>query len=119
MANALQDVIGWATITDLVKQQASGIPKVLPPALYTATRPVKGKLATYTRVPGTRNPGQFVEYGAPSVRLQQKGISTVPVVLLHEFNHITFDPTVLINLRQYESYNPMNMGEEEVARQTL
>lgn len=119
MASDLSSVLGWATITSLVRQQADGIPKVLPPAFYTTTRAVKGKVATYTRIPGTRNLGRFTEYGAPSLRLDQKGISTVPVVLLHEFNHITMDPTVLINLRQMESYAPQNMGEEEIGRQTM
>jgi hypothetical protein len=119
MAGGLQEILGWSTLTALVKEQTDGLPSVLPDAFANTTRSVVGDIASYVRVPGTRNLALRVEYGAPALRVEHKGITTVPVKLLHSFTEITFHPSTLMNLRQYADYAVQNMGREEIARQTM
>lgn len=119
MGYAIQDVIGYVPLMRTIREQVNGLPKVLPDGFYNVTDTTTGNIASYTKIPGERTLSKRVEYGAPSIRRDQNDIASQPVTLVHTFEHITFSPSVLMNLRAYDDYRRQDMGRQEIARQTL
>jgi len=118
MAKTLQQILGSTTLTGVVQGVKGGVPSdILPPAFMRATRVVTGDSAKYRKVNNTRKVAKIVQYGSPSKRREQIGISEVPVKLLHTFEHEVFDAATLQNLTS-ENDQIQRLGEAEVARQS-
>jgi len=92
--------------------------KLLPSELLQATRTVTGNRCTYTKVDANRKTARLAMYGSPSARRNLKGISEIPVTLIHTVEHIVLPMTTLMNLKDYQNEQRQKMGMQEVARQT-
>jgi len=114
----LLQILGGRNLTGVIQGVKTGLPDVVPPAFLTATRTVEGNTGSYFKVNGTRQTARIVQYGSPSERRAQRGVTEVPIRLIHTFEHINHLPATLINLQSMESEAKQRLGEEEVARQT-
>lgn len=116
MAKTLEQVLGSVNLLGLIQGVTQGIPNPLPDAFMTVSKQVLGRTGRYVRVQGQRQTARMVAYGSPAVRRQQKGIDEIDVMLLHSFEEQMIDVLTLQRLRQYDSYEVQNLGEQEVAR---
>ncbi len=119
MATNLQQILGGTTLTGVIQAIKAGIPNDLMPAEFQSlSRTVQGNQATYLRVDGNRETAKLVAFGSPSERRAQRGVTKVPVTLLHEFEHIFHEPATLMNLTNFNDPGLQKMGEQEISRQT-
>lgn len=118
MAKTLEQILGAKNLTGVITAVKGGVPEVMPPAFFRPTRTVEGNKCTYRKVEGTRQTARLVQWGAPSVNRGLKGVSEVPVTLLHSKEHIFHDPYVLMNLQNYANESKQKLGQAEIARQT-
>lgn len=117
MAYSLEQLLGYETLSGLIKAVKAGVPDdILPPAFLNVSRQVIGDQTTYTVVRGSRKLARMVQYGSPARRRGLEGIGDKPVKLTHSFEEIELDPRTLQLLRGYTSYEN-NMGRDELARQ--
>jgi hypothetical protein len=118
MSKTLQQILGGENLTGVIQGIKGGIkPSGLPDSFLRPTRTVVGNTGTYKKVEGTRKTARIAQYGSASQRRVLKGVSEVPVTLLHTFEHIMHNPTTLMNLKSLNG-SIQRIGEEEVARQT-
>lgn len=113
----IQELFGYAYLTGVVEAVKSGIPDLLPPAFHSVTQEVIGDAGLYTITRGTRKLSRRVEYGSPAIRAPLVGIETKPVKLAHTFEEITIKPQDYMLLRNYNDYNLMKRGKDELDRQ--
>lgn len=114
---SIQDLLYYENLIGTVQQVIGGVPEdILPAGFLNATDSVSGKTGTYTRVQGTRETARTVLYGSPSRKREMSGVSEVPVTLLHTFEHLDIDPTVLMQLRDEGSPIRQEMGRQTIAR---
>jgi len=119
MAKSLQQIIGYKNLTGIITSKPGGVPTAqLPPAFTSFTKPVEGDSGEYTKVEGNRRTARLVHYGAPSMRRELKGVSTVKVGLMHTFEHIVHNSAVLNQLRQFDNPAVQRRGEAVVAIET-
>lgn len=119
MAKMLQQILGAKNLTGVIQGIKPGIPKdLLPPAWFRRTRTVEGDYGTYTKVEGTRKTARIAQYGSASRRRQLKGVSEVPIKLLHTIENIAHTPATLMNLTNYASETKQKLGMQEVTRRT-
>ena len=119
MAKTLQQILGAKNLTGVIKGVAPGIPQdILPPAFLKPTRTVEGDYCTYRKVDGTRKTARLAQYGAPSRTRSLKGVSEVPVKLVHSIESMQHTPATLMNLTNMADENRQKLGIQEVTRQT-
>lgn len=117
MGKTLQQVLGGRNLSGVIQGIKTGVPRMLPPALYGLIRKVEGDYATYRKVNGTRKMARVVQYGSPSRARTMTGVSEIPVKLLHTLENIQFKPHVLVNLESSDGQR-QRLGESEVLRET-
>src|SRR5689334_2482857 len=104
MSKSIQQILGYQSLCGIIQNPKGGIPaNVLPPEFFSITKPVVGNTGTYTRVQGNRQVATIVAYGSPSQRRELKGISEIPVVLLHSHEHHYHPVEILNALRNYDN----------------
>lgn len=119
MAKNIRQILGSKNLTGVIQGIKGGVPAdILPPAFLRRTRTIEGNTCTYRKVEGTRQTARMVQYGSASVRRSQKGVSELPVTLIHSFENQIHDPNVLLNLTQIGSESKQRLGRDEIARQT-
>src|ERR1700712_5107252 len=114
MSQTLDQIIGGQNLTGVIQQTTTGVPDVFPPAFYASRRPVDGDTAEYTRVDGTRQTARVVAYGSPSQQRELKGISKIPVKLIHTVESVLHKPHVLTNLLSPDGNGKQQLGIAEV-----
>lgn len=105
-ATNLNEIIGYAPLTESLKTTASGIPNPFPPELFQV-RPgnkILGDRAKYIRVTGERRTAKFAKYGSPSAKRPLRDIADQAVRMLHVYEHFDIELTQLLNLRSFEQY---------------
>lgn len=119
MANNIQDLLGYVSLTGMIQAQTVGLPDVLPKQFMSITKNVIGDSGRYTQVTGTRQTARVAAYGSPAQRRSLRNVAVRDAKLIHAFEEIDFDPIVFQALREYDSYNRAEMAGEEVTRQVL
>jgi hypothetical protein len=115
----LQQVLGAKNLVGVIQSVKSGLPDdIIPPAFLTVTRTVEGAICTYRKVEGDRRVARLVQYGAPSKARELKGVSEVPVKLMHSLESIHFNPSVLTNLTNIDNEQKQKLAQAEIARET-
>jgi len=112
-----EQILSGKNLTGLIQGVKSGLPLKIPPAFLTPTRSVKGNVATYRKVEGAREVAKIVAYGNAAQVRAQKGVTEVPVNLLHTFESINISPSKLINLLTSDGGADQKLGADEVTRQ--
>jgi hypothetical protein len=116
----LQNILGAKRLNGLIQSVMGGVPEVLPPGFWASpsnTETVVGNRGEYLRVEGTRQTAQLVHYGSPSKRRSMKGVSEVPITLLHTLESIQVKPTALTQLMAEGNEALQNMGAASIARE--
>jgi hypothetical protein len=115
----LQQVLGAKNLIGRIQAIKPGLAAdLLPPELMASGRTVEGNYGTYRKVIGERRVARVAMYGAPSQVREMKGISEIPVTLMHTIESINFPPALLQNLTNYEDENKQTNATLEIARQT-
>lgn len=115
----LQEILGYRTLTGVIQTLPGGIPAdVLPPEFLSLTAPTEQNQGKYRKVSGTRQTARIAHYGSESQRRELKGVSEVPVTLLHTIEHQFHQVHTLLSLQSIESETQQSLGAQEVARQT-
>lgn len=119
MSKTLEEILGWVSLTGVVRKIKTGIPDLLPPVFQRgAPKKVIGNSGRYVQVKGVRKVARLTHYGAGARKRELKAIEQKDVKLLHAFEYIQMDPLMLQWLRSYSDYTLQNMGIEEVDRQS-
>ncbi len=117
MPASLQDFLYYENLVGSVQQVLGGVPEnLLPPAFFAVTDRVEGKTGEYTMAAGTRETARIVAYGSPARQRTMTGVKKVPVSLLHTFESLPADPTVLMQLQSEDSPTRQDMGRQTLAR---
>lgn len=121
MSVNLQALLGLPNLTALIQEVAGGVPQLLPPSLFTLTRPVEGDSATYYKHSMTRQTASLTDYGGTARNRGHAGMTEVPIKLMHSLEVIRHKPHTLLNLLDTASpsnFGRQQMGMQEIARQT-
>jgi len=117
MPASLQDFLFYQNLAASVQQVVGGVPEdILPPGFLNTTDRFEGKTGEYTMYAGTRETARIVAYGAPARQRTMTGVKKVPVSLLHTFESLPADPTVLMQLQSEDSPVRQDMGRQTIAR---
>lgn len=114
--HAIEQVLGFTPIMQMIEAIKPGIPNPLPPGFMNVTDRVENNVAVIHRTYGQRRLATNVPYGAPAVQAPQVKIDQVPVILAHYFEMVRMSPVVLAKLRAFDKYE-FNRGKEMVALQ--
>ena len=115
----LQQVLGAKNLIGVINAVKGGLAEdLLPAGMTKATRTVEADFGTYHKVEGERLSARLSAYGAPSRVIEVKGISELPMRLIHTINSHSFKPQVLMNLLELGSDLKQKMGQDEITRQT-
>jgi len=118
MAKTIQQILAAPNMIGVIQAVKTGVPNPYGEAFLSLTAGTNADYGHYHKVEGTRQTARLVQYGSPSVRRAQKGVTRVPVKLLHSFEHEMHDPVVLQNLLQVGNPGVQAMGEAEIDRQS-
>jgi len=117
MPASLQDFLYFQNLAASVQQVIGGVPEdILPPGFMNVTDRFEGKTGEYTMYAGTRETARIVAYGSPARQRTMTGVKRVPVSLLHTFESLPADPTVLMQLQSEDSPVRQEMGRQTIAR---
>jgi len=118
MSTSLEVVLGAKNLIGVIEaiKPGSGAADLLPPAFLVPTKTIEGDSGDYDKINNTREIARLVQYGSPSRARNLQGVSKVGVKLLHSFEHINLDASVLINLKDPTDFR-QNLGQKEVVRQ--
>ncbi len=106
MATSFNDLFSFTHLTKVVKEIESGIPKVLPDALWSTTESIPGNKAANTITIGSRTVSGFNPYLSRSRQFQKIDVSSRPMTLLAANRHIEFGEELQDILRKWEDYAP-------------
>lgn len=118
MANQLQQLLGYVQLAGIIEAVKLGVPNPFPKQFFNITKKTVGDSGRYSQVTGTRRTARLVQYGGPALQREQRNFATRDVKLLHSFEEQQYSPILLQQLRNYENYEQMQMGKQEVVRQT-
>ena len=116
MAKAIEALLHVDNFLRTIIKVTAGIPDgILPPRLFKPTDKTLGNTGFYYKVEGTRQVAQQVAYGAPSRSMVGKGVSKVPVTLMHAFENFPHDPNLIAILKSIDGAT-QKRGAEIVGR---
>jgi len=118
MAKTIQQILAAPNMIGSIQAMKTGVPNPYDPAFLSIASPTAGDYGSYTKVDGTRETAQLVQYGAESKRVAQKGVTRVNVKLAHAFEHMMHDPVVLQNLMMVDRSDVQGLAIAEIGRQT-
>lgn len=112
----IEQILSFKNLLRVIDAVKGGVPGgILPERMFTPSDKTDGNRGTYTKVTATRKVAQAVMYGAPSKMADHKGVSEVPVVLIHTYEHFQHDPTLVAKLRS-QAGAVQKWGSEIVAK---
>lgn len=117
---SLRDVLAAPQLCGAYETVKTGIPDVFPPEFYKSDHEVNENTGSYFQVEGQREVAEIAAYGSRSTATQLKGVTEVPVILLHVCKNITLPMTKLGNLIRKDSSGSNLLidekGVQEIAR---
>ncbi|MGD0078742.1 MAG: major capsid protein [Sedimentisphaerales bacterium] len=120
MSTTLDVVLGTRNLIGVIEaiKPGSGASDLLPTAFLVPTKTIEGNSGDYDKVDGNRETARLIQYGSPSRARNLQGVSKIGVKLLHSFEHVNLDPSVLVNLKDPNDFR-QDIGQREVSRQLL
>lgn len=119
MAKTLTQILGFENLTGVVMSPKGGVPEdILPAGFLTTTRGVEGHTGTWTITAGQRQTAKRINYGAPSEAVAHQARSTQASVLLHTYEHIRHQASLLNQLRDFGNTARQARGIQEIDTQT-
>lgn len=116
MSKSIQEILYFENILATIAAVKGGVPGgILPETMFSPTKKTIGNAGSYFKVESTRRVAQAVMYGSPSKAVTMKGVSKVPVTLVHSFEHFYHDPNLVAVLKSLDD-RIQQMGAEEVGR---
>src|ERR1043165_792618 len=104
MAKSLAQILGYATLLGIIQNPEGGVPAdILPPGFMSLTQPVAGNLAKWTVTANTRQTARSNAYGAAPKTRDKQNISSKSGVLIHTYESMTHDMSVLQNVCAFDS----------------
>lgn len=100
---SLKDVLGAPQLCGSFETVKTGIPDVYPPEYYNVDNNVEGDKGSYFQVQGQRQLAEIASYGSSSTTTQMKGVTEVPVILLHVVKNLTLPMTKFMGLIRKDS----------------
>lgn len=119
MAKTLLQILGYTSLTGVIKKIQTGIPDNLPSSFHKVGQKVIGDSGRYMATRGTRQTARRSEYGSPARNRALKDLASQDIKLIHTFESITLNPLILQQLRNYDNYDVQRLGEQEVDRQSM
>lgn len=106
MTKALQEIVGYETLTGAILDTTMGIPFPFPESFRTAGGPRKvvADKARFFASGGERRTAKYNAYGSPAHRFDLKKADEIPLTLLHSFAEMPINPLIFKALRAKESY---------------
>lgn len=118
MAKTIAQILGYRNILGLIEAIKGTIPTgIIPDVMLRPTKRVVGNKGTYFKVESMRKTAKQVMYGAPSVARELTGVTEATVTLLHAFEHILHNASVLIGLKS-ENNQEQEIAMSHISRQT-
>ena len=118
MATSVEQLLASRNLIGLIQGVVSGVPdNLVPTGFFTTARACEGNRATYFKVNGTRQTARLVQYGSASQKRELRGISEVPITLLHTFEHENHPAAVYMNLINENNEQKQKLGMMTVSRQ--
>jgi len=119
MAKTLQQILGTSTLVGVIQSVKGGVPTdILPPEFMRVGRTIEGNTGTYDKVEGNRKTARLAHYGSKAKKRSLKGVSEVPITLMHTFESMDHRPDTLMQLRDIGNESRQKLGQNEIARQT-
>lgn len=106
MANNLDQILSWVSLTPTVEVVKAGIPNPLPPKLFSTTMDVPGDKAQYIRTYGTRRVARRIAYSGPPVAMPKQPIDETSVKMIQVSQEMVFDQELFRQLREFADYSP-------------
>lgn len=100
---SLKDVLGAPQLIGSFETVKTGIPDVFPPEFYNVDNNVEGDKGSYFQVQGQRQLAEIAAYGSPSTTTQMKGVTEIPVILLHVVKNLSLPMTKFMGLIKKDS----------------
>ena len=106
MSKSLEQILGFAPLTEALRTSANGVPNPFPDAFFTVNpaNRVLGDQAKYIRLSGERRTALRAKYGSPARRRTLRDVGEQAIRCLHNFESIHIDPNVLLKLQAFEQY---------------
>lgn len=119
-AGSIEEILGARNLIGMIQSVVGGVPAdIMPPEFYKASRTCEGNRGTYFKVRGTRQTARIVQYGGASKARELPGVSEEPVTLLHTFEHIIHQPSLLQNLLAEDQRDPSAEVKQKLGLQTV
>jgi Phage major capsid protein E len=118
VANQLQSLLGYVQLAGVIEAVKLGVPNPFPKEFFSIKKKTEGDSGRYSQITGTRRTARIVQYGATALQREQRNFATKDVKLIHSFEEQQYSPILLMQLRNYDNYEQMAMGKQEVTRQT-
>ncbi len=106
MSKSLEDILGFAPLTEALRATASGVPNPFPQEFFNVApaNRIIGDRAKYVRLFGERRTSMRAQYGSPARRRSLKDIGDQTVRCTHNYESINIDYVMLQKLRSFEQY---------------
>ncbi len=107
MANNIDQILSWTSLTDTVMLTKPGIPNPMPEKLFTTTVDIPGDKAQYINLYGTRQVAKRRPFtGGPNVQQPKAPLSQTSVRLFSIGTQQVFDQELTQQLREFAEYTP-------------
>lgn len=111
MAKAIESLLGFRTLIDMVKSPVGGVPNVWPTECLTTTRPLASDTAEWVEQISARTNAPTVNYGSAARKMAQEQVSTRTAKCIYSNNYIDHKGAVLnaLNGSDREAQNRAKM----------
>jgi hypothetical protein len=106
MANNVDQILSWVSLTPTVEVIKAGIPNPLPPKLFSTTIDVPGDKAQYINTYGTRRVARRIPFSGPPISAPKQPIAETSVKLIQVAQEMVFDQELWQQLREFAEYSP-------------
>lgn len=113
---SLQQVLGYKTLSGVIKAVKPGVPRPLPEAFYAINKRVMGNRLEYKQVNGTRRVARQVDRQSPAQEFTPSGVSKKIAIMPSYKEMLSLDPHDLENLMSDDGML-QELGRDEIARQ--
>jgi hypothetical protein len=118
MGVPIQAILGAKNLISVIQSIKAGLPEqILPSGFLASSQKIEGDYGTYRKVEGQRATARLAMYGAPSKLRELKGLSEVPVKLVHTIESSFIKPLAMQNLLKLDDDVKQEKGKQEVARE--
>lgn len=118
MAKAIESLLGFRTLIDMVKSPVGGVPNVWPTECLTTTRPLGSDTAEWVEQISARTNAPTVNYGSAARKMAQEQVTTRTAKCIYSNNYVDHKGSVL-NALNGEDRGAQNRAKMLVDYQTM